>query len=94
MTDSRNTHNTDSASRFQRKTVENLPAGRWIEVARTFTPPVSAVKHIRTDSGPTDVNVNHLLMGVTVIEYRDAKGRRAPKFVELSGDHRPTATQS
>ena len=53
---------------------------RWTEVCRRYTRPARIARIDGYD------NVDHLVLGVTVIEYHDRKGRRLPKFVQVVGD--------
>jgi hypothetical protein len=64
--------------------------GRWVEVRRTYTAPQN-FKRLRT-YGNWDADLDRLVFGVTVIEYRDVKDRRRPKFVEVIGDQRRCIT--
>lgn len=63
-------------------------APRWVEARRTYTRPEN-VKRVQTYGGDDwSVDLGYLVLGVTVIEYHDSKGKRRPKFVEVIGDQR------
>lgn len=62
----------------------HLWPARWVEVRRSFTPP----RAMRRLAGYEGRELDRILLGITVIEYHDRKGRRRPRFVEVVGDQR------
>lgn len=57
---------------------------RWIEVSRTFTPPMQG--RLKIESVYDESIILKAAYGFTTIKYEDSKGRRQPKFVTLIGD--------
>lgn len=60
---------------------------RWVEVRRTFTPP-PPFKKVSSWGEYDNDRLHDMLVGVTVIEYHDRKGRKRPQFVHVVGDVR------